>query len=48
MIRIDVDQPGRQPSATPRAGSWAYTPASTEEWSGVGYYIPNDNPFLDP
>ncbi len=42
--RIDVDMdPGR--SHAPRR---TLPLTTSDEWSGVGYWIPNDNPFVDP
>ena len=47
VIRIDVDRKGGSISHPPRRLMGVHA-GSEGEWSGVGYYIPSDNPFLDP
>ncbi|QDV10020.1 Soluble aldose sugar dehydrogenase YliI precursor [Planctomycetes bacterium Poly30] len=42
--RIDVDMDPARSHAPRRTLPLSYS----DEWSGVGYWIPNDNPFLDP
>ena len=46
VIRIDVDQKGGNISHPPRRKMGVHTGFS-DEFTGVGYYIPNDNPWLD-
>ena len=46
VIRIDVDQQGGSTSHAPRR-LMGVDAGFADEWTGVGYYIPNDNPFQD-
>ena len=46
VIRIDVNQTGGNVSHAPRRKMGVHT-GESDELTGVGYYIPNDNPWLD-
>ncbi|MEM9717930.1 MAG: PKD domain-containing protein [Bacteroidota bacterium] len=46
VIRIDVDQRGGNISHAPRRRMGVHT-GESDEYTGVGYYVPNNNPFLD-
>ena len=46
-LRIDVDEQGGSISHAPIRKMGIDT-GEADEWSGVGYMIPDDNPFLDP
>ena len=46
VIRIDVDQRGGNISHAPRRRMGVHT-GESDEYTGVGYYVPNSNPFLD-
>ena len=45
VIRIDVDQQGGSISHAPRRKMGVHT-GYVDEYTGVGYYVPNDNPWL--
>ncbi|MEL6650723.1 MAG: PQQ-dependent sugar dehydrogenase, partial [Bacteroidota bacterium] len=47
VIRIDVDQQGGAISHAPRRKMGVETGLS-DEYTGVGYYVPNDNPWQSP
>ena len=45
VIRLDVDQKGGSISHAPRRKMGVHT-GNVDEYTGVGYYVPNDNPWL--
>lgn len=48
VLRIDVDRNPLRSHPPIKKLPNSFPSSPTDEYSGVGYWIPNDNPFLDP